>query len=119
MSNERKKRPRVPVPTGTGPVRRFFFTSSTPRDPSLPMTALELVDSPPAGASVDWLWAELPALRVWLTRQAAEPNLMPLDPDQMVRRVVDAVEAQRPELGAVSPQEYLRTLVGKLVALAD
>lgn len=116
MSDEPKK-PKRRGPFGTGQSRGWVFKDPTPRDPSVPMTAVELVDEPPAGVDVGWLWAELPTLREWLNRQTTELE-MQINADRVIRGVVEAVETQRPALGAVPPQEYLRTLAEKIVLQA-
>jgi hypothetical protein len=115
--NDEPKKPKRRGPFGTGQSRGKVFKDPTPRDPAIPMTAVELVDQPPAGADVSWLWAELTPLREWLRRQSAELE-SDVDVDRVVRNVVEAVVAQRPALGTVPPQEYLRTLAEKLVLQA-
>lgn len=124
MSGQPKKKPPRKGPTVTASTRQRGLIMLPPKGPnaknpawanaSVVRTVGDLVDAPPAGASIDWLWAELPSLREWVAKTAAELTLS-LDPDQVISRVVDTVGAQRPILGSVPPQEYLRALVGKLV----
>jgi hypothetical protein len=127
VSGQPKNKPPRKGPTVTPSTRSRGLVMLEPKGPkaknpawanaTVVRTADDLVDAPPAAAGIEWLWAELPPLREWLVRQTVKPGL-PLDPDEVVGRVAAAVEKQRPELGGVPPQEYLRTLAGKLVLMA-
>lgn len=124
MSSEPEKRPRPNGPFPTGTTRQRGLIVLPPMGPnaanpawqnaSVQRTAHEVLGSPPAGASIDWLWAELPPLREWVVRTAAALE-MPVDADRLVLRVIESVVAQRPELAEVPPREYLHALVEKLV----
>jgi hypothetical protein len=74
----------------------------------------DILDDPPGGADISWLWSELPPLREWLVRQFARFGYT-YDPDRIIGKVVTAALTQRPDLKSVPRADYLHVLVEKFV----